>query len=70
MLALLFSLLVLAILIWGGDRLLALAPGSPKLIAAIRIIAIVCVALYVLSLIAGFFGVAVPLFPTVVRSRH
>ena len=70
MLALLFSLLVLAILIWGGDRLLALAPGQPKLIAAIRIIAIVCVALYVVYLIAGFFGVAVPLFPTAVRGRH
>ncbi len=70
MLSLLVALLALAILIWGGDRLLALAPGKPKLIEAIRIIAIVCVALYVLSLIAGFFGVPVPWYPTVYRGRH
>ncbi len=70
MLALLFWLIALAILIWGGDRLLALAPGSPKLIAAIRIIAIVCVALYVLGLVAGFFGVAVPWVPTAFHGRR
>jgi hypothetical protein len=70
MFSLLIALLILAVLIWGGDRLLALVPASPKLIAAIRIIAIVCVALYVISLVAGFFGVAVPWYPTVVRGRH
>jgi hypothetical protein len=69
LLALLAALLVLAILIWGADRLLALAPGYPRLIAAIRIIAIVAIALYVLSLIAGFFGIPLPWGPGLQR-RH
>lgn len=70
MLSLLIALLILAVLIWGGDRLLALVPAAPKLIAAIRIIAIVCVALYVISLVAGFFGVAVPWYPTAYHGRR
>lgn len=70
MFSLLVALLFLAVLIWGGDRLLALVPASPKLVSAIRIIVIVCVALYVLSLVAGFFGVAVPWYPIAYRGRR
>lgn len=69
MLALLLSLIALAIFIWGGDRLLALVPGSPKLIMAIRVIAIVCISLYVLTLIAEFFGVSTP-WPSAFHGRR
>jgi hypothetical protein len=58
--ALLLALVFLAILIWGADRLLALVPGYPKLIQAVRIIAIVVISIYVIGLIAGFFGIPVP----------
>ena len=58
--ALLLALIFLAILIWGADRLLALVPGYGKIIAAVRIIAIVVIAIYVIGLIAAFFGIPVP----------
>jgi ABC-type glucose/galactose transport system permease subunit len=54
------AVLVLAILLWGGDRLLALWPSQGKLVQAARIIVIVAVSLWLLSLIAGFFGVGLP----------
>jgi len=66
---LLFLILFLAVLIWGGDRLLALLPGNEKLKQAVRIIAIVIVALWALSVAASFFGVAMPWSPTLQRHR-
>lgn len=67
--ALILLILVLAVLIWGGDRLLALLPGNEKLKAAARIIAIVFVALWFLSMAASILGVSMPwnMGPTV---RH
>ncbi len=55
--ALLIALLVLAVLIWGGDRLLALLPGNEKIKQIVRIVVIVIVALWFLSLAASFLGV-------------
>jgi hypothetical protein len=59
-LGLIFALLVLALLVWAGDGLLKLWPSQGKLMQAIRIIAIVALALLVLSWIATYFGVALP----------
>lgn len=67
---LLLLLVLLAVLIWGADRLLALVPGYPKLIAAVRVIAIVVITIYVIGLIAGFFGIPVPWAYGDVRVRH
>lgn len=69
MLAILLTLIVLAILLWGGDALLALVPGNEKIKRAVRVIVTVCVALYLLSLIAAFFGLGTPLWPMLER-RH
>jgi hypothetical protein len=69
-LGLLFLILFLAVLIWGGDRLLALLPGNEKLKQIVRIIAIVVVALWFLSLAASFFGVALPWNPGGTTFRH
>lgn len=55
-----FAILVLAVLLWGGDRLVALLPGNEKLKQAVRVIAIVVVALWFLGLVAGYFGIAMP----------
>lgn len=56
----LFAILVLAVLLWGGDRLLALLPGNERLKQIARIIAIVAVALWFLSLVAAWLGVPMP----------
>lgn len=70
-LAILFAVLFLAVLIWGGDGLLALLPGNEKLKAAVRIIAIVVVSLWLLGLVAAFFGVALPWAPVLpARAGH
>lgn len=66
---LLFLILFLAVIIWGGDRLLALLPGNSTLKQIVRIVAIVIVALWFLSLAAGFFGVSLPWSPAVHRHR-
>ena len=70
LLAILFAVLFLAVLIWGGDRLLALLPGNEKLKAAVRIIAIVAVALWLLGLVAAFFGISMPWMLGDVHVRH
>lgn len=68
MIGLFFSLLVLAVLIWGADRLLVLLPGNEKVKQAVRIVAIVVVALWFLSLAASFFGASTPvIFPRHLR---
>lgn len=66
---LLFLILFLAVIIWGGDRLLALLPGNAALKQAVRVIAIVIVSLWALSVAAGFFGVSMPWSPHIVRHR-
>jgi hypothetical protein len=63
LIAIVFAILVLAVLLWGGDRLLALWPSQGKLVQAARIIVIVAVALWLLSLIAGLLGVGLPWSP-------
>ena len=68
-LGLIFLLLVAALLLWAGDRLLALWPGNSPLKQVIRIVVIVAVALWALSLIAGFFGIAMPWGPALPRHR-
>lgn len=60
MLEIIFFILVLAVVLWGGDRLLALLPGNEKLKQIVRIIVIVVVALWALSIVASFFGIAMP----------
>lgn len=67
--ALIFLILFLAVVIWGGDRLLALLPGDAKLKQAARIIAIVVLALWALNVSASLFGVSTPWSPTVHRRR-
>jgi len=67
--ALIFLILFLAIVIWGGDRLLALLPGDAKLKQAARIITIVVLALWALNVAASLFGVSTPWSPTVHRRR-
>ena len=58
--SLLFLILFLAVIIWGGDKLLALLPGNEKLKQAARVIAVIVIALWALSVAASFFGVAMP----------
>ena len=65
----LFLILFLAVVIWGGDRLLALLPGNEKLKQAVRIVAIVIVALWALGIAASFFGVSTPWSPAAIH-RH
>lgn len=62
-------LVIVAILVWGGDHLLALAPQS-KILAAARIIAIVAISIWVVCLIASFFGIPVPWGPVGASYRH
>jgi hypothetical protein len=62
-LGLIFSLLVAAVLLLGGDRLLALWPGNSTLKQVIRIVVTIAVALWCLSQIAGFFGIPMPFGP-------
>ena len=68
-LGIILTILVVAVLLWGGDRLLALWPGNEKLKQVVRIIVIVAVAIWVLILIAGFFGIPMPWGPVPVRHR-
>jgi hypothetical protein len=68
-LAIVVLLVVVAILVWGGDALMKLAPPS-KLIQAARIIAIVAISIWVVCLIAAFFGVATPWVPGYVGTVH
>lgn len=69
MLSILFAILVLAVLVWGGDRLLALLPGNESLKQFVRIIAIVVVAIWFLGLVASWLGVSVPWAPLMPRHR-
>jgi hypothetical protein len=68
-LGLVLTLLIAALLLWGGDRLLALWPGNPPLKQVIRIVVIIAVALWCLSLIAGYFGIPMPWGPAPYRHR-
>lgn len=54
------TLLVLAVLLWGGDKLLAVFPGNGRVKQVIRIVVIVFAALLALSLVASLFGVSLP----------
>jgi hypothetical protein len=63
--SLLLALLVLALLVWAGQNLLALWPGNEKIKRVAWILLVVIVALYLLSLVAGFFGVEMPWGPAV-----
>lgn len=65
-----FTLLVLAVLVWGGERLLALFPGNERIKQIIRILAIVAFALWFLSVVASFFGVSLPWSSGPVHRRH
>lgn len=67
--ALIFLILFLAVVIWGGDRLLALLPANSTLKQAVRIIVIVVLALWALNVAAGIFGVSMPWSPTIHRHR-
>jgi hypothetical protein len=67
--ALLFLILILAVLLWWGDRILALAPGNPKLKELVRTSAIALVAILLICLIAAFFGVKIPWFSGFVHFR-
>ncbi len=66
----LFALAILSVLVWGGDRLLALLPGSERIKSAIRTIAIVLVALVLIFLLASVFGVRIPFFGMVPLDHH
>ncbi len=68
-LGLVLTLAIAALLLWGGDRLLALWPGNPPLKQVIRIVVIVAVALWCLFQIAGFFGIPTPFGPALQRHR-
>lgn len=70
LLSIIFAILVLAVLAWGGDRLLALLPGNEKLKQVVRILTIVVVALWFLGLVASWLGVAVPWAPLMPHTRH
>ena len=67
-LGILVLLVIVAILVWCGDRLLALAPSS-KLIQAGRILAIGAISIWVVCLIAELFGIPTPFWPGYVH-RH
>lgn len=67
---LIFALLVLAVLVWGGERLLALWPGNSLVKQIVRIVAIVAVALWCLGEAAAFLGVSPPWSSGVVHRRH
>jgi cell division protein FtsX len=55
-----FLLLALAVIVWGGDGLMKLLPGDAKIKQAAKIIVIVILALWFLSLAASILGVAIP----------
>ena len=57
---LIFTILFLAVIVLGGERLLALLPGNSTLKQIVRIVAVVAVALWCLSIAASFFGVSLP----------
>lgn len=67
---LIFALLVLAVLVLGGERLLALWPGNSVVKQVVRIVAIVAIALWCLSEAASFLGVALPWPGAPVHRRH
>lgn len=67
---LIFLLLGLAVIVWGGERLFALFPGNEKIKQVIRILAIVGLALWFLSVAASFFGVSLPWSSGPVHRRH
>jgi hypothetical protein len=68
---LIFTILFIAVIVLGGERLLALFPGYEKLKQVVRILAIVAVALWFLSVAALFFGVSLPWsFGASVHRRH
>lgn len=69
LIALLFLILFLAVVIWGGDRLLALLPGNAALKQVVRVVAIVALSLWALNKAASFFGVSTPWSPHVGRHK-
>lgn len=59
-LGLVFLILFIAVVVWGGDKLLALLPGNSALKQAARVIVIVVLALWALSVAASLLGVPMP----------
>lgn len=68
-LAIVVLLVIVGILIWGGDAALRLAPQS-KLLALARIILICAVSIWVVCLIAAFFGIPTPFAPDYLHYRR
>lgn len=68
--ALLFLILILAVLLWWGDKLLALAPGDAKLKAFVRTSCIALVAIALICLVAALFGVRIPWFSGFIHFRN
>lgn len=66
-LGIIFSALILAVIVWGGDGLMKLVPGNEKIKAGIRIFAIVVLVIFCLISIANFFNIPLPWGPTL---RH
>jgi hypothetical protein len=58
------------IILWGGDRILALLPGYEKVKSGIRTVVIVVMALWCLSLVAELFGVSMPWGSSPALHRH
>jgi hypothetical protein len=63
------AILIVMLLLWAGDRLLALWPGNSALKQVVRIVVIVVVAIWVLVTVAGLFGIPVPLWAPAPRHR-
>ena len=68
--ALLFLILILAVILWWGDRLLALAPGNPKLKEIVRTSVIALVAIGIICVVAALFNVRIPWFTGFVHFRN
>lgn len=64
-----FLLVILAVLLWGGDRILAHVPGNPKLKDVARTIIIVVVSIALICMLAALLGIRIPWFTGFVRHR-
>lgn len=58
------------IILWTGDKLLALFPGYEKIKSGIRAVVICVMALWCLSLIAELIGVSMPWGPSPVLQQR
>jgi hypothetical protein len=64
------ALLILAVLVWGGDGLIKLAPGNEKLKQVARILGIVVLTILCLRAVAAYFHIPVPLLFGDLSSHH